>query len=139
MIEINVNKTISLDIDFDLEEFIKNILQLKKIESGEFSFTFVNNERIVEINKQYLNKTHITDIISFNLADPEEAIIGDVYINAEQAALNANDYKISLEEEIKLLIVHGILHLLDYEDYTEEARNHMFAEQDRLLKLVNKC
>jgi probable rRNA maturation factor len=132
--EINLPK--ELELSFDIATYIDRILNLKSIKSGFFEFSFVTNEDIIKINKQYLKRSYSTDVISFNLGDNDN-IVGDIYISFEQAKINADDFNNSFENEIKLLIIHGILHLLDYRDYTKEEKAIMNKEQNRLLELAS--
>lgn len=134
-IKIHINLETECPVSFVLKPFIQKVLKILQIKQGEFSFTFVTNPEIIDINKQFLHRDYATDIISFNLGTIE-AIEGDIYISVEQAAINARSLGHPLDLEIKTLLVHGILHLLDYQDYTEEERQIMFAEQDRILALV---
>ena len=97
----------------------------------------MDNETIVSINQQYLDRGYATDIISFNLGDIENPI-GDIYIGYEVAKANAIQHQQTFEDEIKLLFVHGILHLLDYRDYTDTEKAIMYKEQERLLGLTNE-
>ncbi len=113
--------------------FVTQILDLLDVKSGYFEFTFVDNPTILDINKTYLNHHYETDIISFNLGDTVE-VEGDIYISVDQAAENAKDRSISCEEEIHRLFVHGILHLLGYDDETPEDQKVMFEKQESLLK-----
>ncbi|MCP4049255.1 MAG: rRNA maturation RNase YbeY [bacterium] len=131
---VNINNDTKVRFNFTIRKFIKKILTLKQIESGFFDFNFVKKDTIINLNKEHLNKSYSTDIISFNLGD-QDNIIGDVYICVEQAKKNAKEYKNTLDDEIKLLIVHGILHLAGYEDYSEKDRASMELEQNRLLLL----
>ena len=101
-----------------------------------FEFTFLTPEDIQAINKQYLNHDYPTDIISFNLSDEDEPIHGDIYICPRIAKKNALAYKSTFENEIKLLIVHGILHLLGYEDYTDAQKAKMDLEQTRIINSI---
>ena len=88
-----------------------------------------------KINQQYLNRDYDTDIISFNLGSAE-APEGDIYISCEQARENVEDLDHGYEDEIKHLIIHGILHLLGYQDYTKEDKKNMLKEQQRLFDLA---
>ncbi|RAP32794.1 rRNA maturation RNase YbeY [Candidatus Marinamargulisbacteria bacterium SCGC AG-410-N11] len=135
-ISIKLNFEVNFQVNFDIKSFISAVLNKKNICYGSYEFNFVKNETIIAINKQYLNRNYITDIISFNLGTTTHPI-GDVYICIDQVKLNAQDYNSSFENEFKLIIVHGILHLLDYKDYSKEERNIMEQEQDRLLKLLS--
>ena len=130
---ISINHITDTPIDFDIKQYVQLILQLKQIHTGQFEFSFTSNDHIIAINKQYLNRSYSTDIISFNLGTPDD-IIGDVYISVEQALINAIEYEQSFNTEIKRLIIHGILHLLDYHDYTPEEKEVMYREQESLLQ-----
>jgi len=130
IIEITTVET--LTPPFNIKSFIEKALHAKHITTGHFEFNFISKEAIVELNKTHLNRDYVTDILSFNLGTPED-IIGDVYICPDKAAENAKDLNHSLEFELKTLIIHGILHLLDYSDYTPEEKETMFTEQNRLL------
>ncbi|MBT5856204.1 rRNA maturation RNase YbeY [bacterium] len=136
-IQIQVNTPYPMIVSYDVKAFILRMLTLKNIASGEFEFTFTDNATITEIHAKHMNLPTPTDIITFNLGTPQ-AIEGDIYISVEQATLNADTYNNTLDQEIKLLITHGILHLLDYRDYTDTERTQMEAEQDRLLALEAK-
>lgn len=125
-------KTLTLDC----EAFIRQVLAIKELTEGLYDFNFISNTEIIAINKRYLQRDYATDIISFNLGDKKKPI-GDIYISIDMAIENASYYKHSLEDEIKLLLVHGILHLLDYRDYTDAEKETMFAEQDRILRLID--
>ena len=132
---ISVAIACEFEPSFDIEDFVRHVLPLKSISHGSFEFTFVDADTILTLNEAHLDHDYVTDIITFNLGTPEE-IFGDIYICVEKAAENAALYGQSLEEEIKLLIIHGILHLLDYNDVTAEEKSVMDLEQYRLLELV---
>ena len=130
---ISVNRLQPLNINFDVESYIEKIMKLKLIKNATIEFNFVDNKYIKNINKKYLNKEYATDIISFNLEEKNKDILGDIYISIEQAKTNASNFNNSFENEIKLLIIHGILHLLGYRDYTENEKLEMNKEQTMLL------
>ncbi len=122
---------------FDVEDFIQRVLAFITLTHGSFEFTFVNNDKILEINRTFLQHDYETDIITFNLGTPDD-IVGDIYISVDEASKNATEYGQSLDDEIRLLIVHGILHLLGYDDDTDEDRFIMEAEQDRIINTLQK-
>ena len=74
------------------------------------------------------------NIITFNLTDDSQILTGDIYIAPEIAEKNRKMYNNSFENEIKLLIIHGILHLLHYKDDTNTNKTIMDNEQKRILK-----
>ena len=131
-LELSFNIACTLEISFDLETFTRKILHLRQITQGSFEFTFVDRDTIKELNQAHLDHDYVTDIITFNLGSTDD-IVGDVYICAPHAKDNADHYGQVFDDEIRLLIIHGILHLLNYQDYTDDERAVMDAEQRRLL------
>lgn len=97
---------------------------------GELSITFVDNDEMMALNKRYTGREETTDVLSFPFEVPE--LLGDIYISLEQANRQKED---SILLELKLLTIHGILHLAGYNDKTEEDRSKMrVKEQEYLLK-----
>ncbi|WP_047986322.1 rRNA maturation RNase YbeY [Ornithinibacillus californiensis] len=134
-------------------ELIKGLLELtaKKEDvsnHAEVSVTFVNNEEIQVINRDYRNIDKPTDVISFALeeqVDGEMDIVGedvpialgDIIISVEKAKEQAKDYNHSFERELGFLAVHGFLHLLGYDHMTEEDEKKMFQKQEEILGEYN--
>lgn len=83
---------------------------------GELSITFVEDEKMKEMNKKYTNRDDVTDVLSFGFDDTPE-LMGDIYISIPQAERQKEE---DLLYELKLLTIHGILHLAGYDDKTEE-------------------
>lgn len=134
--DISVSFENELSLSFDPIHFAKRVAQEKAIHQGSIDITFVSTDTIVKLNQDHLNRDYITDIITFNLGTIEDPI-GDIYICPEKAQENAQAFNNELEAELKLLIVHGILHVLDYKDYTDEDKKTMETEQDRILALLS--
>lgn len=122
-------------LGFNPKQFAKKVAKLKSIKTAQIDITFVDSKTIHNINKKHLNHDYVTDIITFNLGDTTSPI-GDIYICVQQAKENAETFKTTLDNEIKLLITHGILHLLGFRDYTDSEKANMDAEQNRLLEQI---
>lgn len=110
----------------DFEPFIKAALRLIPEADGKFvTVVFVSNEKIKELNKKFRNKNFVTDVLSFPYeAEDFEAYknyLGDIVISAEQAQKQASESGLSLELEIKQLLLHGILHLCGYDHETDNG------------------
>ena len=104
----------------------------------EFSLTFVEPERILELNRTYRGINSVTDVLSFESdgeIDPETNIeyLGDIVICADQAQKQAEQSGHLLEDEIALLEIHGLLHLLGYDHGDEEEKTEMWKYQDMYL------
>ncbi len=129
-------------------DFVQKILEHAAKEEGmgqsEVSVTFVTNEMIRDINREYRGKDQPTDVISFameELGEGETAIIGsteprmlgDIIISLDRTKEQAADYGHSFERELGFLAVHGFLHLLGYDHMTEEDEKKMFSRQEEIL------
>ena len=126
----------------DLLEYTANHEQVK--EGSEVSVTFVDNNRIQEINKEYRQKDAATDVISFAMEEmgegeveiigsDEPALLGDIIISIDRMEEQAKEYGHSNDRELGFLAVHGFLHLLGYDHMNEEDEKVMFTRQRELL------
>ena len=100
---------------------------------GEIRIVFVDNVKIHSLNKDYLGHDYPTDVISFPIEKENNFIEGEVYISIDKASEQAKDFDISQNEEIWRLIVHGVLHLLEYDDQIEEHKVIMKKKEDFYL------
>lgn len=133
-------------IDEDTKNQIESLLTfaVKKeniTEEAELSISFVDEEEIQAINRDYRDKDKVTDVISFSLEEDEPEIegldmprvLGDIIICLEVAKEQAESYNHSLSRELGFLALHGFLHLLGYDHMTEEDEKEMFSRQDEIL------
>ncbi|HWK24413.1 MAG TPA: rRNA maturation RNase YbeY [Ureibacillus sp.] len=128
-----------------VEKLLQHAATYLNIEDGsEVSITFVTNEKIHEINREYRDKDQPTDVISFALEELGEGeveivgiemprILGDIIISTDRTKEQAADFGHSFERELGFLAVHGFLHLLGYDHMTEEDEKVMFGKQDEIL------
>ena len=129
----------------NLDEYIDTIKKvlvhgLDKLKVGDVTFNiiFVNNDYIHKLNKEYRNIDRETDVITFALEDdktfnPEERILGDIYISIDKAKSQSIEYGHSLMRELCFLSVHGMLHLLGYDHMNKEDERVMFKLQEDIL------
>jgi probable rRNA maturation factor len=103
------------------------------------SVLLVGDRAIRRLNRAYLNRDRPTDVLAFpqggSPPSPQPHLLGDVVISVDAAARQAKAHDHSLDRELAILLIHGILHLLGYDDTTPTARRHMWAEQARLLAM----
>lgn len=129
----------------EIENLLNFAAEKEKIEDGsEVSVTFVSNDRIQEINREYRHKDSPTDVISFALEELGEGeielagmemprILGDIIISIPKAKEQAEEYGHSFLRELGFLSVHGFLHLLGYDHMTQEDEKEMFTLQKGIL------
>ena len=103
---------------------------------GILSIVLVDDSAIQELNSRFLQKDVATDVIAFPLEDEEEGVWGEVYISGERAKEQSSEYGVSFEEELARLIVHGVLHLVGYEDGNRSSRKRMREKEDYYLTRI---
>ncbi|MGM0874309.1 MAG: rRNA maturation RNase YbeY [Bacillota bacterium] len=126
----------------DLLQFAAEVEEITQ--DAELSVTFVTNERIQEVNREYRNKDQPTDVISFALEEMGEGeieivgleqppMLGDIIISIPRAKEQAIEYGHSFIRELGFLAVHGFLHLLGYDHMNDEDEKEMFTKQKDIL------
>jgi probable rRNA maturation factor len=98
------------------------------------SIAIVDDERIREINRSFRGTDATTDVIAFEAEDEPDRLAGEVIVSADTARRQAEEYEHSMQRELCLLVAHGVLHVLGYEDYDDQARARMMALQERALE-----
>ncbi len=94
----------------------------------------VSSEIVLELNKKYLKHNYNTDILTFNYSESNSNLEGEIFISLEDAKNNSQRFKNNLNEELKRLIVHGILHLIGYNDSTKAEKKEMSKVENNILK-----
>ncbi|WP_028595863.1 rRNA maturation RNase YbeY [Paenibacillus assamensis] len=138
-----------------LERVLEEAAQMEGIVEGEVALTFVDDERIHELNRDYRQIDRPTDVLSFALnesvdeemdilyevEDEQELaslgdMLGDIIISTERAQAQADEYGHSLEREIGFLFVHGFLHLIGYDHQDDESERVMMDKQEAVLSKI---
>ena len=118
---------------------ISNILDcIIKNENCSFSVVNIileNDEFLRNLKKIYFNQDVYTDVISFNLEDSDAPIEGEIYISLPRIIANAKKYRNSLNNEFKRIVIHGLLHLVGYNDLTNSDKKQMTSLEDKYIKL----
>ncbi|MFN5867565.1 MAG: rRNA maturation RNase YbeY [Candidatus Kapaibacterium sp.] len=119
-----------------ISDAITRTCSLHRCRTARVSVVLVNDRRIRAMNVEFLNHDYATDVITFPLDD--EAVDGEIYISVETAARQANEYNVSFKQELLRLVIHGVLHLLGFDDATPELREGMHQEENRVLEALEK-
>jgi probable rRNA maturation factor len=127
----------------DLRAVVEHALAVEDVEeSVAIGVILVDDETIHQLNRDYLNHDEPTDIVTFPLDGDDGFIagaggmrreLGEMYISFERAAAQSADWGSDQEREIRFLVVHGVLHLLGWDDATTEERERMLARQGEIL------
>ena len=107
-----------------IKNLILNVFE-KKVKLIELSIILTNNISLSNLKKKYFNVNQFTDVIAFNLSDKKDCIEGEIYISIDDVKENAKIYSESFENEFKRVIIHGGLHLMGFDDSTEDEKQTM--------------
>lgn len=123
-----------------LRQIIQKVSSILGIHYGTISFVFTDNRKIQKINNKYLGKDCPTDVICFSLADKIDATctIGEIIISLERVSENSKIFNTSFEQESLRCIVHGLLHLVGFNDDTKRNKNKMRSKEDKLVSMIGK-
>lgn len=105
--------------------------------SAQIAVCLVNNKKIRELNSRYLGKAYPTDVIAFDLGDKPGNILADIIVSTDTVISNSEIFKTSPLYELYLYVVHGVLHLLGYDDTNVRQRQIMQKKAELILKSLN--
>jgi len=131
---------IATDISFpkikrsEISRWIKLVIEQLNKKTGNITYIFCSDEEILLINKKYLNHDYYTDIITFDYSE-KNVLSGDLFISLETVKSNSIKFKTDFHEELKRVMIHGILHLCNYEDNTKFQKKLMREKEEELLNL----
>tara|TARA_A100001037_G_C15046157_1_gene587841 strand:+ start:792 stop:1238 length:447 start_codon:yes stop_codon:yes gene_type:complete len=126
-----------LEISYDIDKLKKIILYIfneEKSKLDEISVIFVNRNKLSKLKKEYFNKDQYTDVMVFNLENENSPIEGEVYISIDDVRLNSKEYNVTFNKEFKRVLIHGILHLIGYNDDSKIAKQKMTKLEDKYLQ-----
>ena len=119
----------------NLKLFCKEILHHKGYSDYLISLIFIHEEELKEMKHKFFKQDFYTDVIAFNLNNKEEDLDGEIYLSFNIIKDNAKSYNTDLENEMKRVVAHGMLHLMGYEDHTKSKEEEMTKLEDLFIKL----
>ena len=127
------------DIDFAFKgksvhsAWLKAVSEEEGRRLGQISVIFCSDPYLLEINRKYLGHVYYTDIITFDYSEGD-TISGDLFISVDTVRSNAEYYSADFKDELDRVIVHGVLHLIGYDDHTDEQSAEMRARENHYLE-----
>ena len=127
------------DIDFAFKgksvhsAWLKAVSEEEGRRPGQISVIFCSDPYLLEINRKYLGHDYYTDIMTFDYSEGD-TISGDLFISVDTVRSNAEYYSADFKDELDRVIVHGVLHLIGYDDHTDEQSAEMRARENHYLE-----
>ncbi|MDP4204526.1 MAG: rRNA maturation RNase YbeY [Bacteroidota bacterium] len=116
-----------------VKDWIKETILFYSKKVGDINIIFCNDEYLLSINKQFLNHDFYTDIVTFN-NNVGNKINGELYISLDRVNENSMEFGVEKEYELMRVVIHGILHLIGFDDHTDEQELEMRQTEDLHLK-----
>ena len=136
MISFNYETDFELHNESDFSKWISEVILSENKKEGEINYIFCDDDYLLEINQQYLDHDTLTDIISFDYSVGNE-LHGDVFVSIQRVRENAAEFEVTFEEELKRVMVHGLLHYCGYKDKSEKDKREMRLKEDEKIKLFH--
>jgi rRNA maturation RNase YbeY len=129
------NKGLGLSDRSRLKAFIADLFKKERKRLAELNYIFCSDAYLLDVNRQYLGHDYYTDIITFDLSEPGQAINAEIYISVDRVRENAGQFCTTLKSELHRVIFHGALHLCGFGDKKPQERAIMRKKEDKWLDL----
>ena len=137
MISFHTDNIPMPNIDFrKVEQWIKAVAAQHGFSVGELNYIFCDDEKILAVNREFLQHDYYTDVITFDYST-RTRVNGDIYISLDTVATNAQQVGASFLHELHRIIIHGLLHLTGQADKTPETKAQMTAKEEDALQLLH--
>ncbi len=135
MISFNYETDFKLSNESKISEWISSVISSEDCQEDEINYIFCDDEYLHKLNVEFLDHDTLTDIISFDYS-VGKILQGDIFISIERVDENAKDFKVSFQQELERVIVHGVLHYCGYKDKSEEDAGLMREKENLYLNLL---
>lgn len=136
MINYNYECDFRLEDEQVFSDWITRVIESENKSTGEIAYIFCDDDYLLEINQQYLDHDTLTDIISFDYTE-NDIISGDIFISIDRVQDNADDFNTPFEEELKRVMVHGILHYCGYKDKSLDEEVLMRNKEEEKINMFH--
>lgn len=116
--------------------WIKSAIFSENYDLGNIVFAFFNDEEVKKLNKKFLNKDYYTDVISFNETS-DKIISGNIAISVDRVKENSKKFKCTFQDEMRRVMIHGLLHFMGYNDQNNEASAKMRKKENEKIKMFH--
>lgn len=135
MITLHYKTDFLLENQEKIKDWIRKVILLEEKKEGNINYIFCSDKYLLKKNIKYLNHNTLTDIITFNYCK-ENTISSDIMISIERVKENSTIFGSSFSNELHRVMIHGILHLIGYNDKTKKEKKEMEKKENYYLKLL---
>ena len=122
-------------VEAEVSAWVKSTAATYNKVVGDINYIFVDDETMLDINRRFIGHDYYTDHIGFDYSE-DDALSGDIYISLDTVKTNAEKFGATFDEELRRVIIHGLLHLCGLRDKTDEERQHMQNAEDKALNAL---
>ncbi|MBN2745312.1 MAG: rRNA maturation RNase YbeY [Bacteroidales bacterium] len=129
------------DTDFEIlnsifvQKWLFDVLESKSYQPSKINYIFCSDVYLLKINLQFLNHDYYTDIITFPYSSNPKGLVSDIFVSIDRVRENATNFDHSFTDELHRVMVHGILHLIGFDDHADEDKTLMRKMEDYYLNL----
>ena len=134
MIRFHFTNSFTLKKKRKIKNWLKDTIVNEKKKVGDINYIFCSKEYLKKMNNDYLSKNYETDVISFDFSN-DNKISGDIYISSETVKKNSIIFNVCFNNELKRVMVHGLLHLLNYNDKSKQELKIMREKENFYINL----
>ncbi len=132
MISFNYELDFRLSNEAEISEWICAVILSEEFKEGDINFIFCDDEYLLKLNVEFLKHNALTDIISFESSVGKE-LHGDIFVSVQRVKENAKDFGVAFNDELKRVLVHGVLHFCGYKDKTDDDAKEMRGKENHYL------
>jgi len=136
MILFNYETDFILNEEQIIQDWIMNVVKENGFEVGEINYVFCDDEYLHKLNVEFLKHDTLTDIISFDNT-LGNLLNGDIFISIDRIKDNAKDFKVTFEEELHRVMIHGVLHYMGFKDKSDDDKREMRNQENQALFYLN--
>ena len=141
MIDIEVTNDYNSNLSYDrksIKYLFEEVFNKENINSAKLSLILSDRKYLNELKKEYFGLDYFTDVIAFNLNEKNENIDGEIYVSIDDIILNSRQFNQSINQEFKRIIIHGLLHIIGYNDDTDKNKNNMTKLENKYMSFISK-
>jgi len=141
VIDIEVTNDYNSNLSYDrksIKYLFEQVFNKENIHSAKLSLILSDRKYLNELKKEYFGLDYFTDVIAFNLNEKNENINGEIYVSIDDVILNSKQFNESINQEFKRIIIHGLLHVIGYNDDTDKNKNNMTKLENKYMSFISK-